>query len=141
MAFLIDTCVWIDVERGALAPADVAALTRSEPVFISPVSLAELRFGADIAPDPATRQRRLAALRRLARKPLLPIDGSTGDIFGSLAAQIKAAGREHRYRVQDLWLASQALQHDCRLLTRNPHDFEDIPGLDLVRYRLASHRP
>jgi hypothetical protein len=33
------------------------------------------------------------------------------------------------------------LQHDCRLLTRNPHDFEDIPGLDLVRYRLASHRP
>ena len=141
MGFLVDTCVWIDVERGALAPADVAALTRSEPVFISPVSLAELRFGADIAPDPATRQRRLAALRRLARKPLLPIDGSTGDIFGSLAAQIKVAGREHRYRVQHLWLASQALQHGCRLLTRNPRDFEDIPGLDLVVYRLAGHRP
>ena len=141
MGFLVDTCVWIDVERGALAPADVAALTRSEPVFISPVSLAELRFGADIAPDPATRQRRLATLRRLARKPLLPIDGSTGDIFGSLAAQIKAAGREHRYRVQHLWLASQALQHGCRLLTRNPRDFEDIPGLDLVESRLAGHRP
>jgi len=141
MGFLVDTCVWIDVEGGALAPADVAALTQSEPVFISPVTLAELRFGAEIASDPGTRQRRLAALRRLARRPLLPIDGVTGDIFGSLAAQIKAAGRQHRYRVQDLWLASQALQHGFRFLTRNPHDFEDIPGLNLVLYRLASHRP
>jgi predicted nucleic acid-binding protein len=137
MAFLVDTCVWIDVERGALAPADVAALTASEPVFISPVTLAELRFGAEVAQNPGIRQRRLSALRRLARRPLLPIDGTTGDIFGSLAAQVKVAGRQHRYRVQDLWLASQAIQHDCRLLTRNPHDFEDIPGLDLVLYRLA----
>ena len=140
MGFLIDTCVWIDVERGALAPADVAALTGSEPVFMSPVTLAELRFGAEVAPDPGTRQRRLAALHRLARKPLLPIDGGTGDIFGSLAAQIKAAGRQHRYRVQDVWLASQAVQHSCRLLTRNSRDFEDIPGLDLVVYQLATRR-
>lgn len=138
MGFLVDTCVWVDVERGALAPADVAALTASEPVFISPVTLAELRFGAEIAQDPGIRQRRLIALRRLARKPLLPIDGITGEIFGSLAAQIKAAGRQHRYRVQDLWLASQALQYDCRLLTRNAHDFEDIPGLDIVLYRLST---
>jgi hypothetical protein len=26
MGFLIDTCIWIDVERGTLAPAEVAAL-------------------------------------------------------------------------------------------------------------------
>ena len=138
VGFLVDTCVWIDVERGALAPADVAVLTASEPVFMSPVTLAELRFGAEIARDPGVRQRRLVALRRLARRPLLPIDGTTGDIFGSLAAHISAAGRQHRYRVQDLWLASQALQHNCRLLTRNSRDFEDIPGLDLVIYRLRA---
>jgi len=140
MGFLMDTCVWIDVEQGVLAPADVAALTRNEPVFISPVTLAELRFGAEIAPDPGTRQQRLAALGRLERKPLLYIDGTTGVIFGSLAAQIRAAGRQHRHRVQDLWLASQALQPACRLLTRNRRDFEDIPGLSLVVYSLAGHR-
>ena len=141
MGLLMDTCVWIDVERGVLAPADVEALTHGEPIFMSPVTLAELRFGAEIAPDAGTRQRRLAALRRLERKPLLSIDGTTGGIFGSLAAQIKAAGRQHRYRVQDLWLASQALQHTCLLLTRNRHDFEDIPGLSLVVYQLAGHQP
>jgi predicted nucleic acid-binding protein len=140
MGFLVDTCVWVEVERDALAPGDVAALTRNDPIFISPVTLAELRFGAEISQDPGIRQKRLAALRRLARKPLLSIDGVTGEIFGSLAAQIKVAGRQHRYRVQDLWLASQALQNTCRLLTRNDHDFKDIPGLDLVLYRLASRR-
>jgi len=141
MGFLVDTCAWIDVERGALAPADVESLTHGEPVFMSPVTLAELRFGAEIAPDAGVRQKRLAALRRLARKPLLAIDGATGEIFGSLAAQIKAAGRQHRYRVQDLWLASQAIQHGCRLLTRNGRDFEDIPGLGLVLYQLPRRNP
>jgi len=131
LGFLIDTCVWIDVERGMLAPADVAAITADAPVYL-PVTLAELKFGADAAPDAATRQRRLAALRRIQRKPLLVIDGNTADIFGSLAAKLKAGGRGHRYRVQDLWLASQAIQHGYSLLTRNEKDFRDIPGLDLV---------
>jgi predicted nucleic acid-binding protein len=140
VGFLIDTCAWIDVEQGALAPADVAALTRDEPVFLSPVTIAELRFGAEVAKDPGMRQKRLAALRRLQRKPLLPLDGATGDIFGSLAATIKAAGRQHRYRVQDLWIASQAVQHGFGLLTRNRRDFEDIPGLDLTLYVLAEQK-
>ncbi|MDA8166078.1 MAG: type II toxin-antitoxin system VapC family toxin [Desulfobacteraceae bacterium] len=132
MGFLIDTCIWIDVEQGALAPADVAMVTREEPVYLSPVTIAELAFGAETAPDPGIRERRRAALRRLQRKPHLGIDGGTGEIFGHLAAQVKANGRSHRYRVQDLWLASQAVQHGFRLLTRNKKDFEDIPGLDLV---------
>lgn len=137
MAFLIDTCVWIDVEQGAIAPGDVAVLTQYEPVFLSPVTIAELRLGAEDAKDPSIRQRRFAALERLQRRPTLTIDGATGNIFGSLVAQIRAAGRQHRYRVQDLWLASQAVQHNLRLLTRNRRDFADIPGLGLVTYEHA----
>jgi predicted nucleic acid-binding protein len=140
VGFLIDTCAWIDVERGALAPADVATLTRGEPVFLSPVTIAELRFGAEIAKDLGIRQKRLAALRRLQRKPHLSIDNGSGEIFGSLASTIKTAGRQHRYRVQDLWLASQAIQHGFGLLTRNRRDFEDIPGLDLVLYEIVARR-
>ncbi len=140
MGFLIDTCVWIDVERGALAPADVTAFTGDEPVFLSPITIAELKFGAEVATDPRIRQRRLAALARLRRKPLLPIDGDTAEVFGILAAHLKAAGRRPRHRVQDLWLASQAIQHSYRLLSRNSADLEDIPGLELVSYRLAQHK-
>ncbi len=132
MGYLIDTCVWIDVEQGRLAPADVAAVTGDSPVFMSPVTITELKFGAEVAREEDVRQKRLAALQRLRRKPMLPIDGDTGEIFGRLAASLKAAGRGHRYRVQDLWLASQAIQWGYRLLTRNGRDFQDIPGLELV---------
>jgi predicted nucleic acid-binding protein len=137
VGFLIDACAWIDVERGVLAPADVAAFTGDEPVYLSPVTIAELKFGAEAAADAHIRQRRLSALARLRRKPLLPIDGDTAEVFGRLAAQLKAQARRPRQRVQDLWLASQAIQHSYRLLTRNQADFADIPGLDLVVYELA----
>jgi predicted nucleic acid-binding protein len=132
MGFLIDTCIWIDVERGALSPDEVASVTGASPVFISPVTIAELKYGAEIAPRPDIRQKRLAALQRLKRKPMLRIDEVTGDIFGGLAAHLKTTGRGHNFRIQDLWLASQAIQHGLKLLTYNRKDFEDIPGLDLA---------
>lgn len=132
MGFLIDTCIWIDVERGTLAPADVATITGEEPVFLSPVTIAELKFGAENANSADLRQKRLAALARLKNKPLLAINETTGEIFGDLAAQIKKNGAQHHYRVQDLWLASQAIQHGFRFLTHNRKDFTDIPGLALV---------
>lgn len=133
MGFLIDTCIWVDVERGALAPADVASVTGKEPIYLSPVTIAELKFGAEIAKTPELRQKRLAALHRMQRKPLLRIDEVTADIFGSVAAALRTAGRgSPQHRVQDLWIASQAIQHHLRLLTHNVKDFSDIPGLDLV---------
>jgi predicted nucleic acid-binding protein len=132
MGFLIDTCIWIDVERGTISPADVARFTREEPVFISPVILAELSFGAEMAKDERIRQKRLAALTLLRKKPFINIDENTGDIFGRLAASLHKQGLDHKYRIQDLWLASQAIQNNLKFLTRNEKDFLDIPGLDLI---------
>lgn len=137
MGYLIDTCIWIDVERGTLAPADVASVTGSDPVYLSPVTIAELKFGAENAASTDLRQKRLAALARLKRKPLLVIDETTGEIFGDLATQVRKSGQQHRYRVQDLWLASQAVQHGFRFLTHNRKDFADLPGLQLVVWKEA----
>lgn len=140
MGFLIDTCIWIDVERGALSPADVSTVTGSDPVFLSPVTIAELKFGAETAKTPDLRQKRLAALARLKKKPLLMIDETTGEIFGDIAAQIRKKGARYRYRVQDLWLASQAIQHGYRFLTHNLRDFTDIPGLALIVWEDATKK-
>ena len=132
MGFLIDTCIWVDVERGALFPADVAEFTGKEPVYLSPVIIAELQFGAEIANDPHIRQKRLAAIYRLRGKPILRIDETTGEIFGNLAAQLKKKGIQFNYRVQDLWLASQTIQYGLTFLTYNQKDFDKIPGLSLT---------
>lgn len=134
MGFLIDTCIWVDVERGTLSPVDVEQFTKEEPVFISPVTIAELTYGMQMATDDSVRAKRLSALDRLKKKPLLLIDEITGDIFGAIAASIRKRNRHTHHRVQDVWLASQAIQHDCSFLTRNAKDFSDIPGLRLVVY-------
>ena len=106
-------------------------ITKMEDVFISPVTIAELKFGVENTSDVGIRQKRQAALYRLKRKPVLHIDETTGDVFGNLAAVLKAGGLQYRHRVQDLWLASQAIQHGLTFLTYNGKDFVDIPGLSL----------
>ena len=132
MGVIVDTCIWIDVERGTISPADVARYTQDEPIFISPVSIAELAFGAEIAASEGIRQKRLAALHRMKKKPSVHIDEETGAVFGSVSAHLKKTGRVADYRIQDVWIGSQAIQHGYRLLTRNRKDFQDLPGLDLL---------
>ena len=132
MGFLIDTSLWIAVERGRLSAADIYALTQQEPIYVSPINLAELRFGIELMTVAAQKHRALAMLRRIRRKPLVRITGETAETFGVLAAQLHAAGRGYAFRVQDLWLAAQAVQRDLTLLTANFKDFKDIPDLKVV---------
>ena len=56
----------------------------------------------------------------------------TAEVFGSLAAKLKKAGRAPIVRINDLWLAAQAIQPDFMLLTSNPKDFKDIQRLKVV---------
>ena len=132
MGFLIDTNLWIAVERGRLSAADIHAITRQAPIYLSPVNLAELRFGIGLMKDSKQKQRATSMLRRLRRKPLLRITGETGEVFGTLAAQMQQAGRGTGFRIQDLWLAAQAIQRSFTVLTANAKDFQDVPGLKFL---------
>ena len=132
MGVIIDTSVWVDVERGRLSPGDVAAVTGDEPVDLAPPVLAELQYGVERAKSPAQRQKRAAALARMRHKPCLVMDAETGATFGRLAAALDGAGRPATHRIQDVWIAALAIQHNLRVLTRNPKDFQGIPGLDVL---------
>lgn len=57
------------------------------------------------------------------------ITTETGVIFGNLAASLQRVGRGGEFRINDLWLAAQAVQRDLQLLTANPKDFADVPAL------------
>jgi predicted nucleic acid-binding protein len=132
MGYLIDTCVWIDVERGKIGPADVARITGKEPVFLSPVTIAELQFGVEMAIDPGIRIARQKAVDALKRKSVLRIDEETASIFGRLAGELRKAGRDRAHRAQDLWIAAGAIQLGLTLLTDKGKDFKDIPGLRIA---------
>ncbi len=76
-------------------------------------------------------------LRRLGRKPQLRITTETGETFGRLSAQLRGSGRGADFRINDLWLAAQAVQRNFSLLTANARDFSDIPGLKWVALRVT----
>ena len=136
MGWLIDTSLWIAVERGTLAAADIHAITRQDPVYLSPVNVGEIKFGIELLRPGPQKQRAAAMFRRLRRKPQLRITLETAETFGRLAAQLRKAGRDPHVRVNDLWLAAQAIQRDFRLLTSNSRDFADIPGLQMLVLKL-----
>ena len=89
-------------------------------------------MGVELMGDQNQRFKSSATLRRLKRKPMLRIEWESEEAFGTLAPQLGKAGRGHEFRVQDLWLAAQAIHRRFKLLTQNEKDFKDIPGLDLV---------
>jgi predicted nucleic acid-binding protein len=136
VGFLIDTNLWIAVERGKLSAADIHAITKQAPVFLSPINLAEIRFGIELMTDQTQKQHALAMLRRMRRKPLLRITGETAEVFGVLSARLLQAGRGADFRVQDVWLAAQAIQRDFQLLTSNAKDFRDIPDLEFIELKV-----
>lgn len=137
MGWLADTGVWIEVERGRISAADIHAVTGTAAVYLSPVNVAELQFGVEQMTHPGRRLRALTMLRRLQRKPLLRIDARTGQVFGRLAAALEKKGRGAEFRIQDIWLAAQAVQRGFALLTTNAKDFVDVPGLKVVALPVA----
>ncbi len=136
MGWLIDTNIWIAIERGRLAAADIHAITKQDPVYLSPVNIAEMQFGLEMLKAGVMKQKAAAALRRLRRKPQLRITVETGEVFGVLASKLKKAGRGADFRINDLWIAAQTIQRDFTLLTSNSKDFADIPGLKMVGLRI-----
>ncbi len=132
MGFLIDTSLWIAIERGKLSAADIHAITKQAPIYLSPVNVAEIRYGIDLMKDARQKLRAMTTLRRMRRKPLLRITSEIGEVFGMVAAKLTQAGRGADFRVQDLWLASQAIQRDFTVLTANAKDFKDVPGLKFI---------
>jgi hypothetical protein len=75
---------------------------------------------------------RRRALRIFEEMPVLDVTAQTANAYGMLAAFMKQTGRSPRTRVNDLWIAAQAIENDFALLTTNIKDFEGLPGLGVV---------
>ena len=129
MGMIFDTSIWVGLASGQISGEAVLEAAGGEPVYVSAISLGELSFGVESCSDPATRMLRLRSLRSLEQRPVLDVSSLTASAFGILAAFLKQSGRSPRTRVNDLWIAAQAIEKDYALLTTNIKDFEGLPGL------------
>jgi predicted nucleic acid-binding protein len=126
---LLDTSVLIAREEDSQLEASLP-----QEIAISVVTLAELHFGVLVAKDDETRQHRLRRLGIIEAtlQPIL-IDALIARAFATVAHAVKAAGRQPRARIMDLWIAATALALRLPLYTRNPQDFEGLHSLIQVR--------
>jgi predicted nucleic acid-binding protein len=99
--------------------------TDEDRIFISVVSLAELRYGVERMPAGRRRSRLEQWLRdelplRFENR-ILPVDVPVAQAWGITVSRSEAAGRP--VGVMDAFLAATAETHQLTLVTRNVTDF------------------
>ena len=124
---LVDTSVVIDWDDPAVAGA------LPDEVAISTITLAELAAGPHLARDPLERARRQARLQQVESlfEPL-DFDRAAARSFGQVVAALTVAGRSHRSRLADLFIAAVAHANRLPLYTRNAQDFVGLSSLITV---------
>jgi predicted nucleic acid-binding protein len=128
VSFLLDTNIVSEWVKPRPDPGVIRWLADvdEDRVFLSVVTLAELRHGIERLAD-GSRRRRLDAWLRDELPPrfegrLLSVDAAIADRWGELVARREAAGRP--ISVIDAFIAATANVHALTLVTRNEADFE-----------------
>ena len=128
MTFLLDTNVLSEWTKPRPNPGVVAWLAEvdEDRVFISVVTLAELRHGIERMAAGAGRKRLDEWLRdelplRFEAR-VLPVDGAVADVWGKIVARAETAGRP--IHAMDAFIAATADVHGLTLVTRNASYFE-----------------
>lgn len=123
---LLDTniCIaWLsDADRGVRR--QLTALEPGDAVLCCVVK-AELLYGARKSAKPAANLSKLETLFSLFDS--LPFDDAASEEYGSLRAQLEAAGTP--LGANDLLIAAIALANDATVVTRNEDEFRRVPGL------------
>lgn len=127
MTFLLDTNVvseWTKL-RPDPGVADWLAHVDEDSVFLSVVTLAELRHGIERLPAGKRRKQldewlRNELLPRFEQR-ILPVDGVVADEWGRLVARHESVGRP--IHAMDALIAATAQVHALTLVTRNASDF------------------
>jgi tRNA(fMet)-specific endonuclease VapC len=124
----IDTNIAIDLRDAQ--PEAVAALARQdERPSLSVITRIELESG--VFKDPALAISRRETLHNLlARFPVIDLNEDDILAYGQI---VSALGFDRR-RILDRLIAAQCLTRNAALITRNPRDFREIDGVNLIEW-------
>jgi len=127
MALLIDTSVFIQVERQSGLVSDIGRLVPDAVHALSSVTAFKLLFGVHRATRTHRARREAFVERALAAIPVMPFDLAAARIYASVWETLRSQGQI--IGSQDLMIAATALAHGYEVLTENRRDFDRVPGL------------
>lgn len=122
---VVDTNIFIDLMKGDRTIAK--KIDSYSEVFISPVVLVELYFGAYRSARPEKNIQKIGSA--IERSLVLLIDSVTAETFVAVKLGLFAKG--YPIPENDIWIASAAIQHRIPLLTNDNH-FNNINGIQLA---------
>ncbi len=132
MAQLIDSSVFIALERRGQGLGVLSAAAPDEPVALATITVSELLIGVHRADTEARRVRRGAFVEAVLEViPVLPFDILVARTHAEVWSQLTAAGRP--VGAHDLIVAATALSHGYAVLTDDLRDFQRVPGLAVRR--------
>ena len=127
MRFLLDTNAVSEWVKPRPNPGLIRWMEAADEdrIFISVVSLAELRYGVERMPTGRRRSRLEQWLRHELplrfESRILPVDTAVAEAWGKTVSRSESAGRP--IGVMDGFLAATAEIHQLTLVTRNVSDF------------------
>jgi tRNA(fMet)-specific endonuclease VapC len=128
MAQLVDSSIWISLERRGLTLNDLAQMVGDEPLRLASITASELLFGVHRADSPRRRRRRESFVEEiLSLVPVLGFDIAAARTHARLWALLATAGTS--IDAIDLIIAATAFANDLPVLTENVRHFERVPGL------------
>ena len=133
MPQLIDTSVFVGLERRGLGLDDLPTVAPDEIAALATIMASELLAGLHRADSERPRVRREEFIEGiLERLPSLPFDLVVARAHAQIWAQLVARGQligQH-----DLIIAATAMAHGYAVLTENLRDFRDFQRVPASRY-------
>ena len=122
---VVDSNVLIDLMKG-----DVDTTTKFQSfvhIFITPVILSELYFGAYRSANPSKNVAKIKAA--IQQCSILSINEATAENFVTIKLELQAKGKP--IPENDIWIAAAVRQHQLGIYTKDAH-FRYIDGLRFV---------
>lgn len=134
MALLIDTSVFIALERLGRPLSALASVAPDEPSALAAITASELLAGVNSADSIERRTRREAFVEALLDMlAVIPFDLLAARIHAQIWTQLTASGKI--IGAHDLLIASTAIAHGYAVLTNNVREFHRVSGLEVRQLR------
>ena len=132
MGLLIDTSVFVQVERGRRPVEGLLAALGGEPVAVAAITASELLHGVERAAGAVHRARRGAWVAAvLEAVPVVPFDLDVARVHARVWADLAARGT--LIGSHDLIIAATALHRGDGVLTGNLREFSRVEGLRVAK--------